>query len=182
MLTPRSCGVRVGRRQLVAAARPTLPTAEYALEYARIDSVYEQEGLQVLHQSTTAAQVVALPRQDGTLPGVYAHPNEDAVLRRVAEWGVRVLLSGWGGDEGASFNGRGHEAHLLLTGRRGQLRDRCRVRGADPLKLLAGLVPPLVHPQLWKTCRKIWHCDWFIFQSERWLIDPGFARRLPTGC
>lgn len=49
-------------------------------------------------------------------------PNETLsphwpVLRAAAERGVRVLLSGWGGDEAASFNGRGHVAHLLTRGR-----------------------------------------------------------------
>ena len=49
-------------------------------------------------------------------------PNERmllhwAVLRAAAARDVRVLLSGWGGDEGPSFNGRGHVAHLVARGR-----------------------------------------------------------------
>jgi asparagine synthase (glutamine-hydrolysing) len=42
---------------------------------------------------------------------------ESAVMRAASERGLRVLLSGWGGDELASFNGRGHLAHLARTGR-----------------------------------------------------------------
>jgi asparagine synthase (glutamine-hydrolysing) len=49
-------------------------------------------------------------------------PNERmllhwAVLRAAAARDVRVLLSGWGGDEGPSFNGRGHVASLVARGR-----------------------------------------------------------------
>ena len=39
------------------------------------------------------------------------------VLRTAAARDVRVLLSGWGGDEGVSFNGRGHVAYLVARGR-----------------------------------------------------------------
>ena len=162
---------------------PTPPKAEYAPEYARIDAVCEREGLQVLHQSPTVDEMVALLRQDGTFPGVHIHYNEDAVQRRAVAQGVRVVLSGWGGDDGASFNGQGHEAYLLLTGQWGKLLDGCRARRRRPVKFLAGLVLPLVHPRLWKTLRKLWRRDEFIFQSRRWLIDPTFARRvrpLPT--
>ena len=157
---------------------PTPPKAEYAPEYARIDAVCEQEGLQVPHQSPTVDEMVALLRQDGTFPGTHIHYNEDAVQRRAAASGVRVILSGWGGDEGASFNGRGYAAHLLLTGQWKKLSDMCRASGADPVKFLAKIVLPLVHPRLWKTVRKLRRRDRFIFQSGRWLIDPTFARRV----
>ncbi len=157
---------------------PTPPKAEYAPEYALIDAVCEQEGLQVRHQSPTVDEMVALLRQDGTFPGTHIHYNEDAVQRRAAASGVRVILSGWGGDEGASFNGRGYEAHLLLTGQWGKLWDGCRARGAAPVKFLASLVLLLGHPRLWKTVHKLRRHDKFIFQSGRWLIDPTFARRV----
>jgi len=154
---------------------PTPPKAEYAPEYAHIDAVCEQEGLQVRHQSPTVDEMVALLRQDGTFPGTQVHYNEDPVQRRAAALGVRVILSGWGGDEGASFNGNGYKAHLLLTGQWGKLLDVCRARGA-PVKLLAKTVLMLVHPRLWRTVQKLWRRDRFIFQSRRFLVDPTFAR------
>ena len=42
---------------------------------------------------------------------------ENQVCRRAEEQGVGVILSGWGGDEGATFNGRGTFAELFLHGR-----------------------------------------------------------------
>lgn len=42
---------------------------------------------------------------------------ENVVCARAAEQGVGLVLSGWGGDEGATFNGRGTFAELFLHGR-----------------------------------------------------------------
>ena len=42
---------------------------------------------------------------------------ERPVLETARERGIRVMLSGWGGDEVASFNGRGYLAALLRSGR-----------------------------------------------------------------
>jgi asparagine synthase (glutamine-hydrolysing) len=46
-----------------------------------------------------------------------ADAPENAVCRRAEEQGVTLVLSGWGGDEGAAFNGRGTLAELFLRGR-----------------------------------------------------------------
>ena len=44
------------------------------------------------------------------------HPRMRSVAR-AEEQGVGLVLSGWGGDEGATFNGRGAFAELFLHGR-----------------------------------------------------------------
>jgi asparagine synthase (glutamine-hydrolysing) len=46
-----------------------------------------------------------------------ANEPENKVCARAAEQRVGVVLSGWGGDEGATFNGRGTFAELFLHGR-----------------------------------------------------------------
>ena len=46
-----------------------------------------------------------------------ADAPENAVCTRAEEQGVGLVLSGWGGDEGATFNGRGTLAELFLRGR-----------------------------------------------------------------
>ena len=46
-----------------------------------------------------------------------ADEPENAVCARAEEQGVGLVLSGWGGDEGATFNGRGTLAELFLRGR-----------------------------------------------------------------
>lgn len=80
---------------------------------------------------------------------------ENQICARAAEQGVDVILSGWGGDEGATFNGRGAFAEMFLRGRwRGLAREVAalkRERGWSVPDILyrevAGyLVPkPLVH-------------------------------------
>jgi asparagine synthase (glutamine-hydrolysing) len=46
-----------------------------------------------------------------------AEQPENAVCTRAEQQGVGLVLSGWGGDEGATFNGRGTFAELFLRGR-----------------------------------------------------------------
>lgn len=50
--------------------------------------------------------------------------EELPVLAHAGERGIRVILSGWGGDEAATFAGRGYLAYLL---RRGRLLDLARI-------------------------------------------------------
>ncbi len=53
----------------------------------------------------------------GTMRHVGADEPATAVCARAEAQRVVLVLSGWGGDEGASFNGRGALAELLLCGR-----------------------------------------------------------------
>jgi asparagine synthase (glutamine-hydrolysing) len=46
-----------------------------------------------------------------------ADAPDNAVCTRAEEQGIGLVLSGWGGDEGATFNGRGTLAELFLRGR-----------------------------------------------------------------
>ena len=150
------------------------PTAAHAPEYSRIDAVCGQEDLQVFHRSPSVDDMIAMLRRDGALPGVHVHLNEEPVQRCAAEQGVRVLLSGWGGDEGVSYGGRGYHQQLLLGGRWLRLAAECRAT-FRPLRSLAQTALSIVHPHLpgrllqWKRGEAPRH--------RHWLIDPAFARR-----
>jgi asparagine synthase (glutamine-hydrolysing) len=51
-------------------------------------------------------------------PGMFPPPYDTSATHRwAADLGVTTLLSGWGGDEAASFNGRSHPADSLRHGR-----------------------------------------------------------------
>ena len=151
------------------------PSEAQAGEYAPIEAVCRQEGLQVLHCAPSPDDWVAMLRRDGARPGVHIHPNEEAVQRCAQERGVPVLLSGWGGDEGASFNGRGHRAQLLLCGRWAELLAAGRVRGRNPLRFAAEVALPLLTGrllldlQLRRRYGEPWH--------RRWLAHPKLLRR-----
>ena len=152
----------------------TPPVAAHAAEYGLIDAVCAQEGLQVSHCALSSSDVLAILRRDGAFPGVYVQMNEEAVQRCAAGSGVRVLLSGWGGDEGVSFNGRGHLEQLLLGGRWLKLAAECRA-GPRPFRALAHIALSLAHPRLWNhLCTRLQGKE---PRRRRWLIDPAFARR-----
>ena len=152
------------------------PKPEHAPEYALVDAVARQEGLRTLHCGLGPGDVLAMLRRDGALPGVHVHFNEEAVQRRAEALGVRVLLSGWGGDQGVSFNGfKGWPEHLLLTGRWLGLIAHLRLRGRRPFPRLARVVLGLVHPELPDAVRR-----WRRGKEpnrRRWLIAPAFRRR-----
>ena len=150
----------------VAAPAPT-----YAEEYARIDAVCAQAGLQVFHRALSPADFAAVLRRDGAYPGLHVHPNEEVVQRSAEERGVRVLLSGWGGDEGASFNGRGHLERLLLSGRWGKLVAECRAGGAGSRHVL-GCVLNLAFPGLMLDLRRL-------RRARSGMLAPAFRRRTP---
>ena len=154
------------------------PAAAHAPEYSRIDAVCRQEDLQVFHRSPSVDDMVAMLRRDGALPGVHVHLNEEPVQRCAAEQGVRVLLSGWGGDQGVSFGGRGYHQQLLLGGRWLRLAAECRAT-SRPIRSFGATALSIVHPRLPERL-----LQWRRGEAPRhrhWLIDPAFARR-PSPC
>jgi asparagine synthase (glutamine-hydrolysing) len=122
---------------------------EEALEYGLIESVCRQEGLAPFWCPLSAEDVVAFLRNDVTLgQKVMAAMQESAVLRRAAELGVEVILSGWGGDEAASFNGRGYYQELMIKGRLVRLWREVSARSSYPLAyILARVALQLVLPR-----------------------------------
>ena len=63
--------------------------------------------------------------------------HEDAVQRLAQTHGVDTILSGWGGDESLSFNGRGYQSELLGKGRFVEL---ARLSGGlGPVSFLRGI-------------------------------------------
>ena len=157
------------------------PGAAYAPEYARVEETAAREGLRVHHcHNARPEDYVSAFRRDLTCPLVPT-PYEEEVRSRAAELGLRVLLSGLGGDECVSFNGRGYYADLLLRGRWRRLAAECRARGKAPAPFLARTVLMLVHPDLfWRLYR--WRRDGrrgrYYGGGGRWLIHPAFARRV----
>ena len=156
------------------------PSAAYAPEYARIEETAAREGLPVHHcHNACPEDYVSAFRRDLTCPLVPSS-YEEGVRSRAAELGLRVLLSGMGGDECVSFNGRGYYADLLLRGRWRRLAAECRARGRAPAPFLARTVLLLVHPRLfwrldrWRRGGPRGHYG----GGGRWLIHPAFARRV----
>ena len=151
------------------------PKPEYAKEYALIDAVCAKGGLQVRHCTTNPDHTVALLGCDGAVPGAMLG-NEDIVQRHAAAQGIRVLLSGWGGDEGASFNGRGSLESMLLRGHWAGLAAACRAKGVGPRRLLMDHVLPLISPALMLELKRLRRGK--PRRARRGFADPAFRRQL----
>ena len=152
------------------------PKPEHAPEYALVDAVREQEGLQMFHCALGSGDVVAVLQRDGALPGVQVHMNEEAVQRCAAARGVRVLLSGWNGDGCVSHSGRQHWPHLLLSGRWRRLIAEYRAQDAGVKRFLAyGVALPFLPHEFANMLSRLRRGRPAV---RRWLIDPAFARRV----
>ena len=146
-----------------------------AAEYAAIEAVCREAGLRPLYRPPEASDVVDFLRLDGTRgadEGTLIH--EEAVQRAAAERGVKVFLSGWGGDEGVSYNGRGYYPQLLRDGRARRLWRELRERSARPwATFLAEAALPLAWPGgAARLRRRQWRP-----RKNVTFINPAFARR-----
>jgi len=112
----------------------TVPRGEHD-ERTLIDDVKAQEGFTVrmLADNDDGQWFDAL---DPCRYPTSTHLRESRVLPRAHADGVSVMLSGWGGDELASFNGRAVMTHLVRTGQWHQVwrhtSARVRVRTDQP--------------------------------------------------
>ena len=156
--------------------RDRQPAAAGATEYDVIDAVCVGEGLRLFHHCEIDLEArLAMLRRDGVYPGRVFSLWEESVQRQAGEHGVRVLLTGGGGDEGVSFNGRGFYAQLLLGGRWLRLAAECRARGWGLRQALGETVTSLVPPHLLRRHRPLRNGQPF----HHSFISPAFARRQP---
>ncbi|MFT7553683.1 MAG: asparagine synthase (glutamine-hydrolyzing), partial [Rhodothermales bacterium] len=115
-------------------------------EHARIAAVCRQEDLTCHFQEISVAEVVSVLEWDlNRQPVTRVLLQEDSLQRQARRLGVRVILSGWGGDQGASYHGRDYLPSLLLGGRWAEL-------------LRAGLrsdrsAARFIHGNVWKPLR-----------------------------
>ena len=152
------------------------PSVAHAPEYARIDRTAAREGIRVYHcQTLCPDDFVSYFRRDYAYPRT--HVIEEKVLRRAANLRLRVLLSGLGGDEGVSFNGRGYYASLLLCGRWRRLAAECSARKENPIRIVASIALHIGRPRLLDRLVR-WR------SGRRGLLRPDFVSRmrpLPDG-
>ena len=117
---------------------PTADDFESSVEHDLIDAVCAQENLIPQYCPISVADVLWLLKKDPTIEPIDdTLMLETVVQRRAAADGVRLILSGWGGDEGLSFDGSGYYAELLLRGRWWRLFRESRKFGSSA-KFIAG--------------------------------------------
>jgi len=151
---------------------------EEAAEYRLIESVCAQEGLEPRYHAVSMEHVLARLGLDvARVPdhqGVLLH--ESLVQPSAAELDVRVILSGWGGDEIASCTGAEYYPWLLRSGRWRQLLREARGRPRSWRFLARQAVLPLIHPSALQTVSA-----WLQWQKPRWrrpsFVHPALYRR-----
>ncbi len=112
---------------------------ELRSEYARIDAICKQESLPINFCSLTKVETLNLFRRDNAARPLCGGSYGEWMVQREAEKrNVSVILSGWGGDEFASFNGRGAIPGMAIRGRWATVFRHAKKSGKNPLRALAG--------------------------------------------
>lgn len=98
------------------APPPTPDEYPLADERSIVENISQKERTVHHYTRVTPQDILALRTRDIT-----RHPDElllyeNIISRCAAENGIRVLLSGWGGDEAVAFNGRGYFSDLFRRG------------------------------------------------------------------
>ncbi|WAH57636.1 asparagine synthase-related protein [Pseudomonas silvicola] len=105
---------------------------------------------QPIRITDAAAYILPQMDPDQLVPCDPAFP-EMQVCADTARHGITTILSGWGGDEGPTFNGRGALAEAFLHGRwrylAGEFKALARVRGMNTLAILRAELLPYLLPE-----------------------------------
>ena len=153
-----------------------------------IQAVCKQENIECQYIDLKVEDVVRTYLRDFSRDPAEMMLREELVQDQAARDGVRIMLSGWGGDEGITINGRGFWSGLFLQGRWGKLhREICSltqnsgqnsgvISGLRSLKRYAGItyrkvLLPLVPEPIWYRWRGWPGC------YPLTCINPSFAKQ-----
>lgn len=129
-------------------------------EYARINAVSREEGLACEYIPVTAASLLRVMQRDFTVEPMELMPREERVQIHAETRGIRLILSGWGGDEAVTcwWPSASSEASSSRSGF-GRLRDFIFRRLPDSIYAQLGpnpfmkYVSPCVEPELARRYR-----------------------------
>lgn len=152
-----------------------------------IEAVLQQES-DVKHVRVHDRPVMPDAPEDLDWPGAYIGGTDDEMFAAAAAAGVGMLLSGVGGDEGASYNGANLYATLL---RQGQLRHLIRELPArarsDGVPVHKAILHRLVLPLMPSLLSRIRHNPGVLHRTQgtarylgRAIVDQVLQRRLPA--
>lgn len=108
----------VGRPpQAFSWSPPPEPGTPLEDERGHVEAVRRREAIACHYTTLSAADVFRVYGRDFTVEPTDMLIHETRVQERAARAGIRVMLSGWGGDEGVTTQARCYLAELLITGR-----------------------------------------------------------------
>ena len=107
-------------------------------EYDRIESVCAKAGIDPIYTIQTTENIQDVLNRDHMVrPICNATYNEWLVKKEAMNRGVTTILSGFGGDEGISFDGRGYFQRLALSGKWWELSKFARSRKQNRVRFCA---------------------------------------------
>jgi asparagine synthase (glutamine-hydrolysing) len=150
--TLRECGQRLATYSWSPA--PAASSFGPDSEYARIDAVCRAEELTCEFIPTTKESLIQSFQRNITVEPVEMMAREATVQSSAAKRGLRVMLSGWGGDEGVSIRTSDFLPDLLRRGRwfeftriaTSQIRNR--ETGRDAFRSAIGIARAVAVPHL----------------------------------
>lgn len=141
------------------------PLMEKKDERRIIELVARAAQVPVRYSEKTVDDLTTFLQRDISQANGILRDAEAVVLRNAQANGVRVMLSGWGGDEAATFNARGYLSWLFITGQWRPLWEILLARGWNSRKralrefvvnVLPALIPRGLHDTLrWITIRRL---------------------------
>ncbi|MCC5947036.1 MAG: hypothetical protein JJT89_01155 [Nitriliruptoraceae bacterium] len=119
-----------------APSREVYPNPNWDERYLA-EAVCAAAGVELRHSTMSVDDMVSVHTVDRALQHVTTLEPEWSVQRQAAARGSHTILSGWGGDEGVVFNGRGFFAQKVRSGRlltaHRELRKRRDIHGGSLL-------------------------------------------------
>ena len=179
-------GLREQGRDLAAAYSWSPPPAAGATlgdERRRVEQACTIAGITCQYLQWGVDHAVDVYRRDLTVQPRQTLLRELLIQRMAQQAGVRLILSGWGGDEGISFNGRGYLAELLVHGRLRTLRDElwARMPGSGRINnaksLLATLYGQVFLPIMPDAMLPMLGQQGLLSPADARYINPTFASR-----
>ena len=157
----------------------TLPPASPShsgVEYDAMASICGAEGVRLVHRPPTAEQLVRALRRDYAYPGGEGASWADS---EPTEFGVRTMISGYGGDQGSvSSNGFGYLEQLLLTGHWRSAWKMAKENRSRPWRSLVWTTLEMLYPGARRAYRR-WRWPSRRTRQSEWLVHPNFARHAP---
>lgn len=157
----------------------TLPPASPShsgVEYDAMASICDAEGVRLVHRPPTAEQLVRALRRDCAYPGGEGASWADS---EPTEFGVRTMISGYGGDQGSvSSNGFGYLEQLLLTGHWRSAWKMAKENRRRPWRSLVWTTLEMLYPGARRAYRR-WRWPSRRTRQSEWLVHPNFARHAP---
>lgn len=165
---------------------PPLTKVEECVEDERtfVEEICNREQIKCHYVSLSGQDLTDIRKRDFTSEPTEMLYFEQQVQTEAAQQDMRVLLSGWGGDEALTFNGRGYFAELFQQGRwwtlYRELKLRSELYGLNlrrPFfeKVILPLLPDSMYSRLEYLMNKT---DSLATQSA--YIQPQFAKRIQS--